>query len=264
MGFIALTQVSARWRAALWRWCYDRLAAGDAVGEYLFMNYGYAEPYRKLVLRAEDEAFRYPIQLYAHVVDGVELRGKDVVEVGSGRGGGASFLVRYREPRSYTGVDLSAAAIARCRERFGFANADWRQGGADALPLADASADVVANVESSHCYPSMVAFVAEVTRVLRPGGYFAFCDLRLSARLAELDRCLEQSGLAPRERRVITPQVVRALDYLSPSRERMLTRVPRLLRGAFRDFIGVKDTIAYNMLADGRMVYVSYLLQKPA
>ncbi|MHB8697716.1 MAG: hypothetical protein ACYC9J_06715 [Sulfuricaulis sp.] len=74
------------------------------------------------MLEPADEPFRYPLQLYAHIVDGLHLRGQDVLEVGSGRGGGGSFLLRYRAPRSYTGVDFSEAAIAWCRAHLVFPN----------------------------------------------------------------------------------------------------------------------------------------------
>ena len=50
-------------------------------------------------------------------------------------------------------------------------------GDAQSMPFP-ASFDAVVNIESSHCYESMDAFLAEVCRVLRPGGQFFFADLR--------------------------------------------------------------------------------------
>lgn len=265
-GFVRLTLLSARLRPMLWGWWYNRLASRDEAGQLLFMNFGYAEENGSLALKLEpqDEPFRYPIQLYAHVVSAVDLRGKDVLEVGCGRGGGGSFLVRYREPRFFTGVDLSESAMEWCRQHMPFPNARWLQGRADALPVPDASVDVVVNVEASHCYPSMVGALSEVTRVLRPGGYFAFCDMRISEGVATLDRSFDESGLKRLEHRVITPQVLRALDHMTPERElRIASRVPRLFRTTFRGFVAAKGTPLYNMLATGKMTYLSYLLQKP-
>ena len=46
------------------------------------------------------------------------------------------------------------------------------------MPFPVSSFDAVVNIESSHCYESMDAFLAEVCRVLRPGGRFFFADLR--------------------------------------------------------------------------------------
>jgi len=263
-GFIGLTQLSAPLAPALWGWLYNRLASGDRAGELLFMNYGYAEDSFLMDLKPNDEAFRYPIQLYAQVIRGIDLKAKDVLEVGCGRGGGGSFLIRYYQPHSYTGVDLSGRAIAWCKETHVLPGAQWLQGRADILPLSDASVDVVVNVESSHCYPSMADFLTEVYRVLRPGGYFAFCDLRSKVSAQRLDQQLADSGLKKLEKRTITPHVLQALDQLSQGREHtIIAKMPRFVRAAFRDFIAIKHSGMYNMLMDGQMVYVHYLLQKP-
>jgi ubiquinone/menaquinone biosynthesis C-methylase UbiE len=43
-------------------------------------------------------------------------------------------------------------------------------GDAENLPFPQVSFDAVINVESAHCYGSIERFLAEVHRVLRPGG----------------------------------------------------------------------------------------------
>ena len=50
-------------------------------------------------------------------------------------------------------------------------------GDAESLPFGDEMFDAVVNVESSHCYGSTPAFLAQVKRVLRCGGHFLFADL---------------------------------------------------------------------------------------
>jgi len=264
LGFVGLTQLTQRYRPTLWGWLYNRLARRDQRGELLFMNYGYAKPdgEESLTLTAQDEIFRYPILLYAHVVEGLALNGKDVLEVGSGRGGGGSFLVRYLQPRSYLGVDLSESAVQWCRQTHRLAQTQWQVGRADALPAPDESMDIVVNVESSHCYPSMTDFVREVVRVLRPGGNFAFCDLRGEEGLRELNDCFSSSGLAIRRHGDITANVVTAMDALSPDREKLTRTVPPWLRAAMRDFAGLKGSTLHRMLAQGEFRYVSYQLQK--
>ena len=77
------------------------------------MNYGYADldnP-KTIELKPEDEAERYGLQLYHQAASWANLKGKDVLEVGSGRGGGASYIARYLEPNSYVGIDLSEPGI---------------------------------------------------------------------------------------------------------------------------------------------------------
>src|SRR5689334_3689252 len=211
-GFFALTELVPSWRTPLWRFWYNTLATQDTANLLPFMNYGYDDGASRPPLQEADEAFRPAIQLYAATLRGVEVGGKDVLEVGSGRGGGGSYILRYCAPNSYTGVDLSLAAIERCRRELALAKARWVQGCADALPVESSSADIVLNVESSHSYPSMVSFLKEVCRVLRPGGYFAFADVRKTDQVPELEEHFDGSGLAHVDRSQITQHVLRALD----------------------------------------------------
>jgi len=180
-------------RRQLWRWWYNRLAKRHQAGDWTFMNYGYvpaaSEP--ALALEGVDEPDRLCIQLYHHVASATELLSREVLEVGSGRGGGASFLTRYHRPARMTGVDFSRDAVALASQRHaGVANLSFLAGDAEALPFPDASFDVVINVESSHCYGHVDRFFAEAVRVLRPGGWFLYADCRGAADMAKLHTLL--------------------------------------------------------------------------
>jgi ubiquinone/menaquinone biosynthesis C-methylase UbiE len=262
--FVALTDSSSRLRQILWHWVYNIIAFRDTSGKFIFMNYGYDDNKDEpLLLEKQDEPYRYFIQLYNHVVKDIDLQNKDIVEVGCGRGGGGAFLLRYKNLRSYAGIDLSETAIKWCNRQLQFANASWTQGLADALPVPDNSVDVVVNVESSHCYPSMEKFLSEVRRALRPNGYMAFCDIRRSSGVDKLDANITASGLQVIKRYEITHQVLDALDHVTHLRDSQITSVfPAMFRRAVRDFAAVKGTAVYNMLKTGQMKYLCYLLQK--
>lgn len=261
--FVGLTDSSTRLRQILWRWVYNKIAHRDTSGKFLFMNYGFHDEMNAISLNDEDEPFRYFIQLYNHIVKDIDLQNKDVIEVGCGRGGGGAFLLNYKNPRSYTGIDLSETAIVWCRRQFQFANARWIQGFADALPVPDNSMDVVVNVESSHCYPSMASFLSEVNRTLKPNGYMAFCDIRRISGIEALDANIATSGLNVLKRHEITTHVFDALDHISHTRDLQITSIfPAMFHRAIRDFAAVKDTTVYNMLKTGQMKYLFYLLQK--
>ena len=104
-------------------------------------------------LSPADEANRGCIQLYHHLISKVELAGKKVLEVSCGHGGGASWIVRSMQPVSYLGLDLDPAGIDFCRQRHPLEGLSFTKGNAQQLPFADATFDVVVNVEASHCYP---------------------------------------------------------------------------------------------------------------
>src|SRR5687767_4737263 len=99
------------------------------------MNYGYAtSDANTLSLDPSDEPERYCLQLYHHVTSSISLEGRTVVEVGSGRGGGASFVKRYLRPRRMIGLDLSSDAVDLCRKRHSMEGLEFRVGDAENLP----------------------------------------------------------------------------------------------------------------------------------
>src|SRR6266481_9140280 len=149
-------------RAMIRSW-YQMLVVLDREREISFMNYGYADidPSAKQLQRSDSgDKNRFCIQLYHHVAAAVDLKGKEVVEVGSGRGGGASYIARYLKPNSMRGIDLSDKAVDFCNTHYSTAGLSFTQGDAENLPLQDATVDAVVNLESSHCYGSMEKFLS--------------------------------------------------------------------------------------------------------
>jgi SAM-dependent methyltransferase len=255
-------------RRALWRLFFDLLASRFGnIGWWTLMNYGYAEagsPSRPFDLQPGDEAERYPIALYRHVATLAPLGGRDVLEVGSGRGGGASYVARYLQPRSVVGLDLSGKAVAFSTKQHANTNLRFRQGDAEQLPFPDHSFDSVINVESSFCYPSIDRFFDEVKRVLRPGGHLHYTDLRLSHEVDDWKVAIERSGLDLVVERDITANVIEALHRDSARRRAGGRRIAGRLFATIADvFTGVDGTRIPSMLARGEMVYYSFLLQKP-
>jgi len=251
----------------LWRYWYELLAGRCPQADWVFMNYGYA-PTRAaagaLPLAKADEAHRSSIQLYEHVVSGVSLKGARVLEIGCGRGGGCSYLARYKQPELVLGIDISSKAIAFCRRVHPVPGLIFQQGDAEALPCPSQSFDVVLNVESSHCYASLPRFLAEVFRVLQPGGHFLWADLVSAERLTAARLQFAAAGSRQRDECLITSNVLRALDLDSAERREMIHRlVPRLLAPCVEDFAGVSGTRVYESLRSGTIQYVSSVLQKP-
>ncbi|MCC6587041.1 MAG: class I SAM-dependent methyltransferase [Bryobacterales bacterium] len=233
-------------------------------GDSAFLNYGFTSidaNAPKLPLDPADEADRYPIQLYHRIASAWPIEGKDVVEVGCGRGGGASFIVRYLKPASYIGIDLSQRAIDMCRRRHQFPNLKFMQGNAEHLPLPSKSCDVVLNVESSHCYPSFERFAKEVSRVLRPDGRFLFADLRERTALPELRASL-QKLFEIIEEEPINRQIVSALELDSGRRVALIRqRAPKCLYAALDTFAGVQGSPILDSFVSGERQYVRFVLK---
>ena len=82
----------------------------------------------------------------------VDLRGKAVLEIGCGRGGNCYYLSLYSEAARIVGVDICSPNLALARKDPRLKRGEFIAGDAQELPFADASFDVVLNLESSHCY----------------------------------------------------------------------------------------------------------------
>jgi len=74
--------------------------------------------------------------------------------------------------RSVVGADVSEEAIAYARTRYAAPNAEFVVADAAALPFADASFDTVCSFETLEHLPDRDGYLAEVARVLRPGGAY--------------------------------------------------------------------------------------------
>jgi SAM-dependent methyltransferase len=97
-------------------------------------------------------------------------RGRDVVDVASGEGYGTALLAQVA--RSAIGVEIASDAVAHATTSYADENLRFIQGDARALPLPDASCDVVVSFETIEHFAEQQRFLEEVRRVLRPGGLF--------------------------------------------------------------------------------------------
>ncbi|MBN2536287.1 MAG: class I SAM-dependent methyltransferase [Spirochaetales bacterium] len=230
------------------------------------MNYGYAaDPAESqtLLLDKRDESNRYFIQLYNHVARGVLLKDRDVLEIGSGRGGGVDYISRYLEPRSIVGMDLSQKAINFCNKNYSPSLISFVNGNAEFLPFKQESFDVVMNIESSHCYSSMKNFLNEVCRVLKFKGYFLFADLRDKDEIDILHSQLKDSQLKLIQHGDITGNIINALQLDSQNRMNYFKKfIPSFLLDSFQEFAGTINSRIYKRFINKKTLYLSYLMQK--
>jgi ubiquinone/menaquinone biosynthesis C-methylase UbiE len=252
-------------RKAVWKLWYPFLTRRLNREEVLFLNYAFeTEPPMNIPLAADDEKNRACIQLYHHVATQVSIAGKKILEVSCGHGGGASYLARTQKPQSYLALDLNSAAIGFNRQRHAVTGLEFVQGDAEHLPFADAVFDAVINVEASHCYPQFPKFLAEVARVLKPGGHFLYADFRFQERWAEWESALNAAPLKMENTRDINAEVLRGMEKNSARSQELIARhLPKWLHGVGRDFAGTRGSRIFNALQSGELSYRSYCFSKP-
>jgi ubiquinone/menaquinone biosynthesis C-methylase UbiE len=238
-----------------------RLMGAD---EMLFINWAYEEdPPMELPLAASDESERFCIQLYHRTATQVDLSGKRVLEVSCGHGGGASYLLRTLHPASYTGLDLNPAGIDFCQKKHKLPGLDFVQGNAEHLPFADQSFDAAINIEASHLYSRFPRFLAEVARVLRPGGHFLYADLRLRNLVPEWEAAMADAPMRVVKEKIIDDQVLRGLEKNSPRMQEIISRrVPTFLQGFARNEAGVQGGRLFSAVQSRQFSYRMYCFVK--
>lgn len=254
---------SSRVRALLTNFWYSLVSGLDRHAEVTLMNYGYEYPEAGIFLDAESIE-RYSLQLYHLVATGISIEGKHVLEVGCGRGGGASYMARRLNPQKLVAVDLNRAAIRSARSRYAAQeNLQFDVADAHDLPFADTIFDVVVNIESAQHYRNINRFLSEVRRVLKPGGHLLIAYFEDPEKGVFPRSALAQSGLHKVREEDITAGVVRALDLDSSRRQRLAQKLaPTFLNKLAVEFAGVRGTELYESFASGHCPYFYFIYRK--
>jgi SAM-dependent methyltransferase len=112
---------------------------------------------------------------------GVIRAGDTVLDIGAGAGTDTLIAARLAGPTGKVfALDITPAMARKLRElmvRHGIANVEVIEGNAEDIPLPAASADVVTTNGMVNLVPDKRKAVAEMFRVLRPGGHVQLADI---------------------------------------------------------------------------------------
>ena len=256
---IKLSPSSKRW---FWKFWYNLFARKSGFHAFRFMNYGYDEDGFCPDLLEQDEAERYSIHLYHHTATQVDISKQNLLEVGSGRGGGSSYIQRYLKTDTVTGLDISSDAVQLSNSSFDTPGLTFVQGDSENLPFENDVFDAVLNVESSHCYGNVKKFILEVARVLKDGGYLLWSDFRTNQEMEDLFMLFNKSGFVVEREKDITQNIIRALKLLTPYRKKQIqTHVPKFIHSVFESYAGVVGGSVNKAFLEGGLVYKSAALR---
>jgi len=265
---------SERPRKYIWQKFYNFMCWAAPNTNWTSMNYGYAlitDEGKTIELDEHDEYERFSFQLYHYVTITMgklkNFENKNILEVGSGRGGGLSFLKRNYKPISAVGVDFSGQQVIFCNNTYkNIKDLTYLQGDAEHLELLESlqpeSFDYVINVESSHCYAHIGNFFEGVCRLMKKDGYFFFTDFRGDYEVEAMEKAIE-TYFDIIKKEDITLNVLHSLKLDSERREAIIEKTaPRFLRKLFKNFSGVEGSRINEEMKERKTLYLAYLLKK--
>ncbi len=225
-------------------------------------NFGLVLPENEtLVLKAEDEKDRIYFQMYQYACRKLSLKEKTVLEIGSSVGGGCYFIHEYLQPKYLKGIDLIESQIKLAKKRHQQYPIVFEQGNACNLKEPENFYDVVVNIESSHGYPDFSAFLKGVYKALKKEGTMAIADIRYAYDIPKMEEDFISHGFSIQHQEDITKWVLKALDESDKTKREMLKDTP-LFYTFFKSFAGLKGSRNYRYLAEGKLRYMLYILQK--
>ncbi|MDO9152191.1 MAG: class I SAM-dependent methyltransferase [Paludibacter sp.] len=254
-----MTLTSLIYKALYWY-----ISTVDKNKEITFMNYGYHDPSELIELDSRDENNRYSIQLYHRLAKMADIKDKNIVEVGCGRGGGLAYITNRFKPVTALGIDLDSKAVKFGNANYNLKGLSFKQGNAQHLDLEDGNTDVLFNVESSHRYMNMEQFLKEVYRCLKPGGYFLLTDFRPHDKMHKLNKLFKKFDFIKFDEQIINKEVSNALELDSVRRIALVEKyAPMFLTKLLHDFAGSTGSTTFNYIENGKLVYFVYCFQKP-
>ena len=131
------------------------------------------------------------------LLDELPFAGACVLELGCGRADKTRILAESGRPAQIVALEVDTIQHARNLEIADLPTVRFAHGGAEAIPAADASFDIVLMFKSLHHVPvaAMAAALAEIARVLKPGGQAWISEPVFAGNLNEVFRLFHDEQL---------------------------------------------------------------------
>jgi len=119
-------------------------------------------------LMTDNRTHNVPEHLHRYALACRLARGVDVLDIACGEGYGTHLIASHAA--SVVGVDVSADAVAHASRKYKRSGLRFLHGSATAIPLPDASIDLVVSFETLEHLHEQDEMLGEIRRVLRPNG----------------------------------------------------------------------------------------------
>ncbi len=124
--------------------------------------------YERMVPEFHKNTLTYAEHLTRYLCAEKLVKGKTVLDIACGSGYGTQLLAR--SAKQVYGVDVDKTSVQYADETYGARNIKYMVGDGVAIPLDDASVDVIVTFETIEHIQDYKKFIKEVKRVLKPDG----------------------------------------------------------------------------------------------
>ncbi|MFT5484236.1 MAG: ubiquinone/menaquinone biosynthesis C-methylase UbiE [Halieaceae bacterium] len=165
---------------------------------------GYTDEFITKLQIAFGKGFLSPggVEEVAKIVEGIDMSGKEVLDIGVGIGGPACLLVTNHGAGKVTGIDVEEPVLREAQATVSSQNLenqiDLQFVTPGPLPFDDATFDVVFSKDSIIHIPDKQSLFSEVYRVLKPGGWVVMSDWYCGEEpfTEEMSNWVERTGLS--------------------------------------------------------------------
>lgn len=174
---------------------------------------------KEYFLEIELDRYKYQHHILTGVLPKIDWCGKEVLEIGTGVGTDARQLIA--RGANYTGINIDQGSVeltAKALETFGLSGKLARCD-ATAMSYADATFDVVYSFGALPCIPDLDKAMAEIYRVLKPGGVFIGLFYNRSSINYQIEIRVLRLGLRPL---LVVPGMITLLSWLGLPKDRLI------------------------------------------
>jgi ubiquinone/menaquinone biosynthesis C-methylase UbiE len=171
-------------------------------------NHGYFDD--KYILKEEDKDFPYQIISYLNLLDNINIKNKNILDIGCGFGRGTYILKTYLNC-NITGTDINNNFIQHASNKYKkvtFIVDDFLN-----TKLKENEYDIIVSNCSSHFFYDKDNFYLNLIKVLKDNGIVLITDIFTKDSINILENKLSKNNLKIKEKIDISNQTIKSMEY---------------------------------------------------
>lgn len=229
-----------------------------------FMNLGYVGITFPFELDDVDIENKKNIALYVKALEHKNHSFKNILEIGSGLGGGCYVLQKYYNYKDITGTDFLKINTHYYTKQKKYKRIKFITIPAEEIQKLQLKYELIISIEAGLFFNNWDSFINNIKDVLAENGQFIYEDLVITKDIQLIEYKMASANLKIIHSENITNGVLQSM-YETQKPVKNPSILYNLLKKIFRikntnQYDGYKDSKIYNDLVNGDLVYMKYVL----